>query len=842
MRYHIDVVRVRESNIQLNGWVIGKTPLCAPDFAVLDGKKRPVDFQCTPTRRDDVSQIYFGKIHDRDFGFDIVFPYIRGQDYFLVIRCDGKRRTIRYNERLIEKRASVAFRHRERIKDFINLETLRVMWEFVGKHGLRALYVKAKHKLEGLDNDYDYGEWHNLTKPREEELAAQRETHFPYEPLISVVIPVYRTPPKYLRAMLDSVLAQTYGKFEVCVADGSGGDAVPATADAARRLAAGETTRRAIGAATGQRSPTEAILAEYAGKDSRVRYVVLESNLGIAGNTNAAMALAAGDYIALADHDDEMAPDALYEVAKAINAHPGADVIYTDEDKLDMDGKALFDPHFKPDFNIDLLASVNYICHLFVVRRGMLREMHGAAPEGADAAATGGIAWQESQAVYMDPAYDGAQDYDFILRCCERAGAVVHIPKALYHWRCHRDSTAANPASKMYAFEAGARAVKAHFDRVGISVLSVEKGVDYGIYHTRFQIIGQPLISIIIPNKDHCTDLDLCIRSIMGKATYRNFEILVVENNSTEQETFDYYRKIQEEFPGGPGLVGAGASVGVPGDVDAGVDVEAAAAATGYAGAHEPGTAKGPGPSGPVSPCVRVVEWKPEAPAFNFPAINNYGARAARGEYFLFLNNDTEVIAPPFLEEMLGYCQRPDVGAVGARLLYRDGTIQHAGVVVGFGGIAGHTFIGLHEAENSYFHRAMCAQDYSAVTAACMMTKGDVFFTVGGFSEELAVAFNDIDYCMKVRSSGKLVVYNPYAALWHYESKSRGLEDTPEKVARFNREVAIFAGKWPDILRDGDPYYNPNLTLRKSNFALKDLKKEKIGEPYPLPGAGDAPS
>ena len=252
----------------------------------------------------------------------------------------------------------------------------------------------------------------------------------------------------------------------------------------------------------------------------------------------------------------------------------------------------------------------------------------------------------------------------------------------------------------------------------------------------------------------------------------------MIENNSTKPETFAYYEAIQKEFPN-----------------------------------------------------VKVVTWERE---FNYSAINNFGVEAASGEYLLFLNNDTEIIAPDFIEEMLGFCQREDVGIVGTRLLYQDDTIQHAGVVVGFGGIAGHTFIGLHKAESSYFHRAMCAQDYSAVTAACLMTKKSLFLQVGGFSEELAVAFNDIDFCMKIRSLGKLVVYAPYAVLYHYESKSRGLEDTPEKVARFNREIAIFAKKWPEILEQGDPYYNPNLTLRKSNFALRDLKKEKIGEAYKL--------
>ena len=319
----------------------------------------------------------------------------------------------------------------------------------------------------------------------------------------------------------------------------------------------------------------------------------------------------------------------------------------------------------------------------------------------------------------------------------------------------------------------------AHYERCGIPAEKVEKGVDYGIYHTTFKIQGDPLVSVIIPNKDHSVDLDLCIRSIIERATYKNLEFIVVENNSTEQETFAYYEKIQKEFPQ-----------------------------------------------------VKVVRWERE---FNYSAINNFGAAFAKGEYLMLLNNDTEIIAPRLFEEMLGFCQRKEVGIVGARLLYEDDTIQHAGVVIGFGGVAGHTFIGLHEAENSYFHRAMCAQDYSAVTAACLMVKKSVFEEVGGLTEELAVAFNDVDFCLKVRAAGYLVVYAPYAVMHHYESKSRGLEDTPEKVARFNREWALVAKRWPDILQNGDPYYNPNLTLRKSDFSLRDLLKEKIGEPYKLP-------
>lgn len=728
MKYKIDVVRIRENSITLNGWVVGKEPESEPSFEIEDAAHRAVASQYVSTRRDDVSQIYFKTIYDRDFGFDIQFPYERGQDYWLVIHCDGKTARVKYNEDLIAKRSSVSHKRMEKIKDLMNMETVKVAWEFGKKHGMKALFLKSRHKLQGIDNDYDYGEWYDLTKPTEEELKAQQNESFILRPKLSVVIPAYHTPERYLKEMIDSIRSQTYGNWEICLAN------------------AGKPGER-----------VDQVMTAYGAEDSRIRWVNLMENRGIAGNTNAAIAMVTGDYVVLSDHDDTLPPHAFYEVVKAINEEPEREVLYSDEDKLDMDGGALFDPHFKPDFNPVLLTSVNYISHLLVVKKDLLDRIGGLRQE-----------------------FDGAQDYDFILRCTEQAKQIYHIPKVLYHWRCHQDSTSSNPESKLYAFEAGARAVMAHYERCSIPAERVEKGVDYGIYRTHFKLLGDPLVSVIIPNKDHHRDLDLCIRSLTERATYKNLEFIVVENNSTKPETWEYYEAIQNELPN-----------------------------------------------------VRVVRWERE---FNYSAINNYGASFAKGEYLLLLNNDTEIIESGLLEEMLGFCQQDDVGIVGARLLYEDDTIQHAGVVVGFGGIAGHTFIGLHEAENSYFHRAMCAQNYSAVTAACLMTKKAVFDKVGGLTEELAVAFNDIDYCMKVRALGKLVVYAPYATMYHYESKSRGLEDTPEKVARFNREIRIFADRWPEVLENGDPYYNPNLTLRKSNFALRDLLKEKIGEPYRLDG------
>ena len=601
-------------------------------------------------------------------------------------------------------------------------------FSFLKKHGLKAMLHKSMAKLKGLDDDYIYNEWFEKTKPSKEEIAAQREHKFEKEPKISIVIHLYKTDDNLLKELIESVLNQTYANFELCFADGS---------------------PEGFG--------KENILKAYAQKEERIVYKILGENLGIADNTNEALKLATGDYVAFCDHDDILPEYALYEVVKAINENPNADFIYSDEDKIDIAGKTVFEPQFKPDFNKDMLRSVNYICHLLVVKKDLLEKLKG-----------------------FDKAYDGAQDYDFILRASEQAKQIVHIPKVLYHWRYHMNSTASNPESKLYAFEAGERAIKAHFQRTepGLSIESIEKGIDYGIYHTSFNI-KEELISVIIPNKDHSEDLDKAIRSLF-KGSYKELEIIIVENNSTGKETFAYYENIQKEFSN-----------------------------------------------------IRVVVWERE---FNYSAINNFGVKYAKGEYLLFLNNDVELKNPDSVKEMFYFMQREDVGICGCRLLYEDDTIQHAGVVIGFGGIAGHTFIGLHETQNSYCHRAMIAQDYSAVTAACMMSKKSVFESVGGFSEELAVAFNDIDYCMKVRALGKLVVYTPYAVLYHYESKSRGLEDTPEKVERFNREIATFMKKWGDILENGDPYYNPNLTLRKSNFALRDLLKERIGEPYHIEG------
>ncbi|MDO4488567.1 MAG: glycosyltransferase family 2 protein [Eubacteriales bacterium] len=740
MNYRIDAMSLRDGTLVIEGWAVGEDNNLV-DISMVSTDGSPI--QCTAVERDraDVEK-QFGAPHM--CGFTVAVKWDdRDKDGYLVLDDGKTKRKIRVNESKVKQKNSIRTKRTEKLLALCHFETLQVAWDFYKENGLRALWKKAIHKIKKIDEDYDYPEWEVKTRISEETLEAQRNTKFEVSPLISVVIPAYKTPENYLRMLYDSFLKQTYQNFEVVVADGSGDY-------------------------KGVRKVTEEYSTKYPG---RFNLVDLKGNLGIADNTNAGLEAARGDFIALCDHDDELPPDALFNVVEAINAHPEAQFIYTDEDKIDFDGEAVFEPHFKSDFNPELLTSVNYICHLSVIRRDLLKKVGGFRKE-----------------------FDGAQDYDFFLRCTEEAvrgevpseealksgrftsERVIHVPKISYHWRYHKGSTAENPESKLYAFEAGIKAIKAHYERTGVKYKDVLKGVTYGYYHTTFDDIDRK-VSIIIPNKDHTDDLDKCIKSVKLLSTHKNIEFIIVENNSTLDETWEYYKEIEKESD------------------------------------------------------IKVVRWEKE---FNYSAINNFGATFATGDVLLLLNNDIELIAPDSISEMLNYVMRPEIGIVGARLNYGDDTIQHAGVVIGLGGIAGATFVGLHEKENSYMHRMMCTQDYSAVTAACLMIRKEVFDSVGGLDTDLAVAFNDIDLCMKVRTLGLRVVYDPYSVWHHYESKSRGLEDTPEKVKRFNGEIAVFAKKWGEIVNKGDPYYNPNLTLRKANFALRDLTKEKIGEPYNL--------
>lgn len=580
------------------------------------------------------------------------------------------------------------------------------------KHfGPKEFWIRLTERFQ--TDDVDYEVWYRNHRPSMEEYQKQREREFDYQPLISILVPVYHTPEEFLKQMIQSVRKQTYGNWELCVAN----------ADPADRR-------------------TAEILAVAASKDPRIKITDVPENEGIAQNTNAALKIAAGEYVGLLDHDDLLTPDALFEVVKAVNEQGRPEALYSDEDKVTTDLSERFQPHMKPDFNKDLLRSNNYITHFFVASKNLADRVGG-----------------------FDAAYNGAQDYDFILRCTEQAEGIVHIPRILYHWRVHKASTADNPASKMYAFDAGKRAIEAHLKRC-MEPGTVSHTKDLGFYKVKYPVKGSPLVSIIIPNKDESETLAQCLESI-ERSSYQNYEIIIVENNSEKEETFAYYEKIQSDR-------------------------------------------------------IRIVFWPDE---FNYSAINNFGASEAKGDYLLLLNNDVQVITEDWLEGLLSNCQREDVGIVGAKLFYPDDTIQHAGIVIGIGGVAGAVFTGLPGVYSGYLHKASIQQNLSAVTAACMMVKRSVYEELGGLEEKLKVAFNDVDFCLRARDKGYLVVYNPEVKLYHYESKSRGTEDSKEKIRRFQNEIEYMRSHWLKLLKEGDPMYNPNLTLTKWDYSLKNNLK-----------------
>lgn len=548
----------------------------------------------------------------------------------------------------------------------------------------------------------DFDRWKRFVEERERsiKLMEPSDCEIPDGPLFSVVVPLYHTPIAMFREMVCSVTAQLYKNWELILVNSTPDD------------------RELFEAVEGLDDP-------------RIKTITLEKNLGIAGNTNVGIDAAQGDYIAFFDHDDLLDKLVLFRYAQAIVKDPETDVLYCDEDFLTEAGD-LINPHFKSEFNIDLLRCHNYVTHLLTVRAGLAKTLR------------------------LRTEFDGAQDYDFVLRLSELTDRFTHIPEVLYHWRMSDSSTAKDSGNKSYAAEAGLRALTEHYARVDLDV-SVEHAPFSCFYTTTYHVKSNPLVSIIIPNKDSSQVLAQCIDSIFEKTDYTNFEIIIVENNSTSQKTFDYYDEVERK--------------------------------------HEQ---------------VHVVYWPGE---FNYSKINNFGASYARGDYLLLLNNDVEVIAPNWLSSMLGYCQRDDVGVVGARLLYPDDTVQHAGVGMIFcknrGEMGGpvHVFGHLDSEDPGYMNRAVISQDVTIVTGACLMTKQSVFDSVGGLSEQYAVAYNDVDYCLKVRRAGKLVVFDAAAELYHYESFSRGSDEAEDKIGRFVSEQGRLRMDWPECFYRGDPNY-----------------------------------
>jgi O-antigen biosynthesis protein len=550
----------------------------------------------------------------------------------------------------------------------------------------------------------------NDLRPSDEQALRAAAAALAYAPRISVLMPTYDTPERYLRAALDSVRAQLYPHWELCVAD-----------DASTE------------------PHVRAVLEEYRAADERVKVVYRAANGHIAQASNSALALATGEFVALLDHDDVLAPDALFQVALLLNRVPDTDFVYSDEDKID-DLERRSEPYFKPDWSPDSFLARMYTGHLAAFRRALVDQVGG-----------------------FRAGFEGSQDYDLVLRVTERTQRIEHIPRVLYHWRIHPESAAANPDSKRYAYEAGRRALEEALVRRG-EPGRVEELPEAGSYVVRYAIRAPEKVSVIIPSRDHGEDVERALRSIFARATYPDFEVVIVDNGSTDPASLATFARWAADEP-------------------------------------------------------RVRVLRHDVP-FNFAAINNYAVAHTTGTYLLFLNNDTEVVTADWMEAMVEQAQRPSIGAVGAKLLYPDDTIQHAGVVTGIGGVAGHSHKYADASTGGYFNMLRTVNNYSAVTGACMMVRREVFERVGGFDEQLAIAFNDVDFCLKARRLGLYNVYLAHVVLYHYESKSRGAEDTPAKRARFEGERLLMLQRW-HTSEAGDPHYSPHLSVTAEDYSLR---------------------
>lgn len=551
--------------------------------------------------------------------------------------------------------------------------------------------------------------------PLRKDLRAQRKGKLGWMPVISVVVPLFNTPLRYLQQMVESVLSQSYALWQLVLVDGS------------------DKEHRRVG--------EEA--SAYQDKDSRILYVKLYKNNGIASNTNIALAEATGEYVALLDHDDVLQPHALYEIAKAINEN-GAELLYSDELVLDSALEKLGEYHFKPDYGPDTLRGCNFITHLCAFSKDLLERAGGG----------------ESNA------YNGAQDYDLVLRLSEHTKNIAHIPKALYFWRRHENSTARDILQKPYAVEAGAQALRSHLERLDLPGTVTSQAQHQGAYRIRYEIKGEPLVSVLIPSKDHAEDLARCLKALYAASGWDNFEVLVLENNSEQPETEAFYKKVKTTYPN-----------------------------------------------------LQVLRYEG---GFNFAAVCNFGAKHAKGQHLLLLNNDTEPLGDSFIREMLGYSQRADIGAVGAMLYYPDDTVQHAGLFIGIGGTAGVSHKGHARGDGGDLFRLCTTQNMSAVTGAALMVKTDLYRVAGGMDEEnFAVAFNDVDLCLKLRQLGYWNVFTPFAEAYHFESKSRGYDTDGPAKERFEKEAAAFRQKYAKLLEAGDPFYNPHFTLKDESYGYR---------------------
>ena len=614
--------------------------------------------------------------------------------------------SISYIEYYLSKKFNIAKEIKKEISK--NPYLVNKFIKTVKNKGIKQSLIEVKNNInrKELDNNsgYKYIE-PKLTNEIQEEIKL-----FKYKPLISIIIPVYNVDPKWLDLAIKSIENQWYKNWELCIVDDK------------------STNKKTLKYLTSL-------------KNSKIKIKLLEKNLNISGSSNEALTLANGEYIALMDNDDELTPNALYEVVKAINLY-NAEFIYSDEDKIEMDG-TFTTPHFKPDFSPDMFLSQNYISHLGVIKRNLIQKVNGF---------TVGL--------------EGAQDYDLYLKVLEHTDKITHISKVLYHWRKIPGSTATNFDDKSYAQEAGVRSLKNVMRRRNIDA-EVLEGKYPGTYRVKYKIIDNPLVSIIIPFKDKPELLTMCIESILNKTTYTNFEIIGISNNSEEKDTFSEMERLS-------------------------------------------------------SLDKRIKFYEYNVP-FNYSDINNYAVNTyAKGEQILLLNNDIEIITFDWIESMLEHSQRENIGVVGSKLYYPNDTIQHAGVVIGIGGIAGHSHKYLPKETPGYFSRLNLIQNLSAVTAACFMIKKTIFQEINGLNKkELKIAFNDVDFCLRVLEKGYINLFTPYCEAYHHESISRGHEDTAEKQKRFSGEVEFMQNRHSKILKDGDSYYNKNLTLDREDFSLQ---------------------
>lgn len=693
------------NNLTITGWALDTITKESPTFTI-NNENQVSAYNIQRVLREDVNQIYQTE-PAIEAGFVVTLEGIK-QKKVLPFHFQSSAHVVTVDFPLNKKYPVIPGTEDKVTRLWIKAKK---GFKYMAKNGISHTIQRAK--IEKLRNQASYPNWLARNEVLDIEAMTQEIATFHYQPKISIAMPVYNVEEKWLRLCIDSILNQVYTNWELCMADDASTD-----------------------------PNVKKILTEYQQLDERIRVVFREQNGHISEATNSALVIATGEFVALLDNDDELAINAFYEVVKVLNENPELDLIYSDEDKIDMDGNRS-DPAFKPDWSPDLLLGTNYISHLGVYRRSILEEIGG-----------------------FRKGYEGSQDYDLVLRFTEKTTKerIKHIPKVLYYWRMLPTSTAVDQGSKGYAFEAGLRAVQDALVRRGMNGHATH-GAANGLYDVYYDIESEKLVSIIIPTKNGYKDVQRCVSSIIEKTTYQNYEIIMADNGSTDPKMHELYAEFEQQLPG------------------------------------------------------RFFVESIDIP-FNFSTINNRAAKKAHGEYLLFLNNDTEVITENWLTLMVSFAQQERIGCVGAKLLYPNNTVQHAGVILGLGGVAGHGHYGYPHGDLGYFGRLAINVNYSAVTAACLLMKKADFDAVGGFEEAFTVAFNDVDLCLKVQALGRDNVWLHEAELYHFESQTRGYDDKGKKKKRFEQEKVMMEEKWGPLI-ENDPFYNPNLTRDIPNFSLR---------------------